>query len=123
MLLFHQQENYNHRLQLAIQALNKMQVKIATMKGNPVIPLEKRKENEVAYYALREFLGISERTLNDLIKGNEELANDQFSKGYLKGKKEGRESAMGGIPHHYLDKEGYRAYHELEVKNKWSNLY
>ncbi|MDO9187587.1 MAG: hypothetical protein Q7W13_16365 [Bacteroidia bacterium] len=123
MLPFHQLEDYNHHLQCAAQALNKMQIKIATMKRNPAIPLAKRKENEAAYYALREFVGISERTLNDLIKGNGELANEQFSKGYLKEKKDKRESAMGGIPNCYLDREGYRAYHELEVKNKWGNLY
>lgn len=123
MLPLHQYPDYNHRLQRAAEALNKMQVKIARMKSNPAISEAKRNENEAAYYALREYMGISERTFNHLIKGIEEAGSEQFSKGYAKGIKDEKESAAGGIPKKHFDREGYRAYHELEVKNKWSNLF
>ncbi len=120
---FHQLDEYSNRLKRATQSLDKMQVKIATMKGNQAIPFAKRKENETAYFALVDYVKVSDRAINTLIDGNKKLEQEQSLKWYAKGAKDERESAMGGIPEKYWDKEAYRAWHELQTKNKWSDLY
>lgn len=119
----HQPQEYNYRLQQAAHALNKMQIKITTAKGNPAIPIAKRKENETAFYALKEFVKISESTINGMIEGNNNVAHEQFKMGYEKGKKDGRESSAGGLPNKYFNKEAFRAWHELQIKNKWADHY
>lgn len=111
-----QLDEYTRYRLLTEQALNKMQAKIAIAKSNSAIPLAKHKENEWAYNVLKTFVVITENT----IKG---LREEHFKEGYEKGRKDEKEVSAGGIPCKYFDKEGYRAYHEIEVKNKWSNLY
>ncbi len=110
MLSYYQQQDYYYYLKRAEQALNKMQVKIATIKGIDAISIAKRKENEMAYNALKKFIESSENIVNRLIEENEKLKQEQFSKGYAKGVKDEKESSLGGIPNKYFDKEGRRAY-------------
>jgi hypothetical protein len=116
MYPFHLMKEYTHYRILAEQALNKMQTKIATAKSNLNIPLAKHEENERAYNVLKTFMIVSENTIN-------KLGNEHFKEGYEKGRKDEKELSAGGIPNKYYEKEAYRAFHEVQVKSIWSDLY
>lgn len=107
--------NFRFHANQAKDALNKMYSKI----NRPEVPLEKRNENLKHYYPLLNFLKNSERTVSFLLNQIDETGNDKFLKGFKAGKSEEMKSASGGQPNKLFDKEAYRCWWELQVKNKW----
>lgn len=113
------ENNFRFLASQAKDALKRMYSKI----NRPEVPLEKRSENLKHYYALINFLKNSERAINFLLSQMDEMGNDKFLKGFKAGKCEEMKSASGGLPVKLFDKEAYRSWRELQVKNKWPELF
>ncbi|MGQ0826966.1 MAG: hypothetical protein ACT4ON_01095 [Bacteroidota bacterium] len=100
-----------------------MKEKIIAAKNDDKSSIEKIKENEKAMSVLLEFMNIADAIRFQLMQINEITENErklEFKKGYEQGQQDALKEKQ---PSKYFDKEAYRALHELEIKNRWSNLY
>ncbi len=118
-----QDSEYVYRKKQALFELAKLQEKIIAAKNNGKSSIKKIKENEKAYRTLFEFIKIADTVRLQVIQINEIAENEmniEFNKGYERGR---NDALKENHPSKYFDKEAYRASHELEIKNRWSNLY
>jgi hypothetical protein len=118
-----QDSEYVYRKKQALFELAKLKEKIIAAKNNGKYSIEKIKENEKAYSVLLEFIKIADSYRFQVIQADEADKNKikfEFNKGYEQGK---NDALKENQPSKYFDREAYRASHELEIKNRWSNLY
>lgn len=102
----------------ALDSLAVMLNKIKTSKE-----INRRNRNLNLYKPLEYYVKASEQVIKSLELRIQFIGKEKFELGYQVGRKDENEITVGGLPNKYFDKEAYRAYHEMQVKNKWNNLF
>jgi len=111
----------NNLINARNEALASLEVMLNKIKSSK--ETSKRNGNLNLYKPLEHYMKASEQVIISLEERIKFIGKEKFEIGYHVGRKDESEITAGGLPNKYFDKEAHRAYHEMQVKNKWDNLF